>query len=59
MAKIVFTAELSFDTDKTELTEKDAFQLLKDGMSLWPPIWAPHVTVDIKGGTIDGNAFKK
>jgi len=59
MSKIVFTAELSYDTDKPELTEKEAFQLLQAGMSRWSPIWAPHVTVDIKGGTIDGHKFEK
>lgn len=48
MAKFVFTAELSFDTDAADITAVQALQKLKDGMSMWPSCDAPHVSVDIK-----------
>lgn len=57
MAKIVFTAELSFDTDRATNFE-EAFNLLQDGMSFWPPYWAPYVQVNIQKATIDGQEVK-
>ena len=60
MAKVTFTAELTYEiSDASGLTEEKAYKLLQDGMSPWRPHWAPHVTVEIKGGTIDGRMFEK
>ncbi len=53
MAKIIFTAELSFDSD-ADITAAQAVAQLKDGMSMWPSCNAPHVSIDIKGITCDG-----
>lgn len=58
MAKVIFTAELSFEVDDaSKMTGQKAFELLRVGMSPWSPVWAPHVTVDIKHGSIDGHEF--
>ena len=58
MAKVIFTAELSFEVDDaSKMTEQKAFGLLRDGMSPWRPVGAPHITVDIKRGNIDGHEF--
>ena len=41
MAKIIFTAELSFEVDDaSKMTEQKAFELLQAGMSPWSPVWA-------------------
>ena len=53
MAKIIFTAELSFNTD-ADITAAQAIAQLKDGMSLWPSCNAPHVSINIKDITCDG-----
>lgn len=58
MAKVTFIAELSFEVnDGSKLTEKEAYSLLQDGMNPWCSVWAPHVTIDIKNGNIDGHEF--
>lgn len=49
MAKVIFKAEMSFEVDDaSKLTVEEACNLLKAGMSPWRPVWAPHLTVDIK-----------
>lgn len=58
MAKIVFTAELSFDSDNAA-TFDEAYKELQRGMSRYRRPCDPFVTVYIKSATHDGILFEK